>query len=101
MNVAITVAIIYQDKGDAMSEEKLFEELAELRNELSSATDISTERKEKLLALVSDVEAQVESDEEFSLSEQTEELIADFEVAHPTIAAVIKRTMETLANIGI
>jgi transcriptional antiterminator len=84
-----------------MSEEKIRQEIEELRQELESASDISLASKDKLLVLVGDIEAQLQSKEQHSLSDQADEMIADFEVSHPTLAAVIKRTMETLANIGI
>jgi len=84
-----------------MSEEKIRQEIEELRQELELANDISPASKDKLLILVDDIEAQIELAEDHSLAGQADEMIADFEVSHPTIAAVIKRTMETLANIGI
>ena len=84
-----------------MSEEKIRQEIEELRQELESASDISLANKDKLLVLVGDIEAQLQSKEQHSLVDQADEMIADFEVSHPTLAAVIKRTMETLANIGI
>lgn len=84
-----------------MSEEKIRQEIEELRQELESASDISLASKDKLLVLVGDIEAQLQSKEQHSLAAQADEMIADFEVSHPTLAAVIKRTMETLANIGI
>jgi hypothetical protein len=84
-----------------MSEQKMRHELEGLRQELKSATDISAVNKNKLLTLVDDIEAQIESSEGHSLTDQADELIAAFELSHPTVAAVIKRTMETLANIGI
>jgi transcriptional antiterminator len=84
-----------------MSEEKIRQEIEELRQELESASDISLASKDKLLVLVGDIEAQLQSKEQHSLTDQADEMIADFEVSHPTLAAVIKRTMETLANIGI
>ncbi|MFT6757337.1 MAG: transcriptional antiterminator [Chitinophagales bacterium] len=84
-----------------MSEEKIRQEIEELRQELESASDISLASKDKLLVLVGDIEAQLQSKEQHSLADQADEMIADFEVSHPTLAAVIKRTMETLANIGI
>jgi transcriptional antiterminator len=84
-----------------MSEEKIRQEIEELRQELESASDISLTSKDKLLVLVGDIEAQLQSKEQHSLTDQADEMIADFEVSHPTLAAVIKRTMETLANIGI
>ncbi|MFQ3324278.1 MAG: hypothetical protein ACI90U_002104 [Pseudomonadales bacterium] len=84
-----------------MSEEKIRQEIEELRQELEVANDISPASKDKLLVLVGDIEAQLQSDPQHSLTDQADEMIADFEVSHPTIAAVIKRTMETLANIGI
>jgi|TARA_B110000902_G_scaffold220283_1_gene255160 hypothetical protein len=84
-----------------MSEEKIRQEIEELRQELESASDISLASKDKLLVLVGGIEAQLQSKEQHSLADQADEMIADFEVSHPTLAAVIKRTMETLANIGI
>jgi hypothetical protein len=84
-----------------MSEQKMRHELEGLRQELKSAPDISAVNKNKLLTLVDDIEAQIESSEGHSLTDQADELIAAFELSHPTVAAVIKRTMETLANIGI
>jgi transcriptional antiterminator len=81
-----------------MSEEKIRQEIEELRQELESASDISLTSKDKLLVLVGDIEAQLQSKEQHSLTDQADEMIADFEVSHPTLAAVI---METLANIGI
>jgi transcriptional antiterminator len=84
-----------------MSEEKIRQELDELRQELELTNDISASSKDKLLILVGDIEAQIESSEEHSLADQADEMVAAFEVSHPTIAAVIKRTMETLANMGI
>jgi transcriptional antiterminator len=92
---------VFIAKGDDMSEAKIRQEIDELRQELELANDISSASKDKLLILLGDIEAQIESAEGHSLADQADEMITDFEVSHPTIAAVIKRTMETLANIGI
>ena len=84
-----------------MSEQKMRQELEELRQELESAIDISALSKDKLLMLVDDIEAQIDSSQGHGLVARADELVATFELSHPTIAVVIKRTMETLANIGI
>jgi hypothetical protein len=84
-----------------MSEQKMRQELEELRQELESAIDISGASKDKLLMLVDDIEVQIGLSQGHSLVDRADEMVAAFELSHPTIAAVIKRIMETLANIGI
>ena len=75
--------------------------LQQLRDELAAADDISEPRRQQLLVLVDQMEKPPINMADQSFPDQLEQLVAEFEVSQPATAAVIKKVLETLQNIGI
>ncbi|MEH6550229.1 MAG: DUF4404 family protein [Pseudomonadales bacterium] len=86
-----------------MNEKHLVEQLEVLRVELESADAMQPERRDRVLNLIADMEAQLTEDnsEQAKLVYQAEEMVTEFEVSHPTMAAVLNRIIQTLSNMGV
>jgi Domain of unknown function (DUF4404) len=82
-----------------MSEQQLYAQLEQLREELAAADSMDAARRERLLKLIEEMEAGLEEDT--GLVERMETAVAEFEVSHPTLAAVMNKVIETLGNIGV
>jgi len=88
-----------------MSQEEVGKSIQALHAEISqlSSTDVAV--KEKLLALIRDVETQMEDPQNKETRDKTVEhlptLIEQFEVEHPKVTANLSRLLNTLSSIGI
>ncbi len=81
--------------------DQLLTHIQQLRDELAAAEDISEPRRQHLLALIDQMEAPPAIGEDMPLADQIEVLVTEFDVSHPTMAAVIKKLVETLNNMGV
>ena len=85
-----------------MKTELYIEQLEELRAELEAADQMDPARRDRLLLLVGDLEQEIAGESESgNAMAELDVLIAEFEASHPTIAAVTRKIMETLGNIGV
>ena len=88
-----------------MSQEEVGKSIQALHAEIDrlSSTDVAV--KEKLLALIQDVEAQLENPPDQETRDKTVQhlptLIEQFEVEHPKVTASLGRLLNTLSSIGI
>jgi hypothetical protein len=82
-----------------MSDQQLYDQLEQLRQELESVGPMDADKRERLLSLIEDMESRVEP--HASLIERAESAVTDFEASHPTLAGVMNRVIETLGNIGV
>ncbi|MGB3767726.1 MAG: DUF4404 family protein [Phormidesmis sp.] len=88
-----------------MSQEEVGKSIQALQAEINqlSSTDVAV--KEKLLALIHDVETQMEDPQNKETRDKTVErlptLIEQFEVEHPKVTANLSRLLNTLSSIGI
>lgn len=83
----------------------LREQLQTLQSEIDNLP-VAGEQRDKLHHLVSDIDSELDADSqaalaESGLQERIDELVADFEADHPTVAAVLKDIMVKLASIGV
>lgn len=87
-----------------MSPQRLHEDLAALRTELDRLP-ADTAARERLLALIARVEAQLDAERDREPREVLvggiDEAIAEFEMDHPRTAAVLRRIVDTLSSMGI
>ncbi len=83
-----------------MSEQQLQEQLLNLQAELRSLPDDAPQRQE-IVALVADLEAQLEEGPVDALIERVEGAVTVFEVEHPRVAAVLNNIIVTLTGMGV
>ncbi|MBD2858669.1 DUF4404 family protein [Spongiibacter sp. KMU-158] len=88
-----------------MALDHLRKQLQNLQNEIENLP-VDHGQRDKLHALVDDIGNGIDPDdsatlEEADLQERLDELVSNFEVEHPTVAAVLKDIMVKLASIGI
>jgi hypothetical protein len=87
-----------------VNSEQLNEYLQQLHKGLAQLPEQTVER-EALMQLVQQLEQQLAADalpiESPPLADQVSELVSEFEVEHPTIAAVLNNILLTLANMGV
>ena len=86
-----------------MSEQKLREELAQLKSVLQQA-QLPEPQRQAMQQLLSDMEIELDSnlaDRGKEFVEQLEQQVAEFEVNHPTLAGVINNLLLSLSNMGI
>lgn len=83
-----------------MSERQLQEQLLNLQAELRSLPDDAPQRQE-IVALVADLEAQLEEGPVDALIERVEGAVTVFEVEHPRVAAVLNNIIVTLTGMGV
>ena len=88
-----------------MSDEKLRKSLDELRSELERLEAEEAQVRERLNALIADVETQIDSpgdaEQGQSLVQDLRRSISEFEVSHPRATAILNQIMVTLGNMGI
>ena len=88
-----------------MSQEEVGKSIQALQAEINqlSSTDVAV--KEKLLALIRDVETQMTDPQNKETRDKTVQnlptLIEQFEVEHPKVTANLSRLLNTLSSIGI
>lgn len=88
-----------------MSQEEVGKSIQALHAEIDrlSSTDVAV--KEKLLALIHDIETQLENPQDQETRDKTVQhlptLIEQFEVDHPQVTANLSRLLNTLSSIGI
>lgn len=91
-----------------MSQADLAQSLAALHTEIDKLEATDSAVKEKLLALIDDVEKQMQAaDDPLSVSSEPKatqklpELIEQFELEHPQITNSLNRLLTTLSGMGI
>ncbi|MGB3786994.1 MAG: DUF4404 family protein [Phormidesmis sp.] len=88
-----------------MSKEDLNQSIEALRAELDQIATTDLSAKDKLLALITDIERQVqEPDQEErrkATLQQLPALIEQFEVDHPKVTNALGRMLNTLSSMGI
>lgn len=89
---------------NGMDSQRLHQDLNDLRRELDRLPADAAGR-ERLLALVARIEAQLdersESEPRESLVRGIDEAAAEFEVEHPRAAGLLQRIVQTLSSMGI
>ncbi len=85
-----------------MPKTKVKQLVDELQNEMDQVNSLPVDKKEKLEGLIDSIEAGLE-DESLTddLNESLNETVAEFEVSHPRLTAIINDIMVTLSNLGI
>jgi hypothetical protein len=87
-----------------MPEQQLRKNLEKLRAEIDQVADSDTQTKARLDALINDIEASIDPDQEsgdIKLIENVKEAVAHFETEHPRATAILNDIMVTLSNMGI
>lgn len=88
-----------------MDPKQLHDQLNQLQKEIDVLT-IDGGSRAKLHALVDDIDRELGCGPQFvledsSLQDRLEDLVAGFEVEHPTVAGILKDIMVKLASIGV
>ena len=86
-----------------MKNQQLHEDLQKLRNEVNHLSADDHESREKLVALINDLEKKLENPEEDNegLVDHLKETIQHFETEYPRATAILNDIMVTLSNMGI
>lgn len=88
-----------------MTENKLRDDIEKLRFEIKNLHADDHASKEKLQALLQEIEAGLESEEQekqrTELLDRLKESVKHFETEHPRATAIINDIMVTLSNMGI
>lgn len=87
-----------------MAEKEINEALFTLRREVEQIEDRHPELKDKLDALLTQLEEKLETTEDthqLHLMDDLKEAVSKFEVEHPTATGVLSELMLTLSNLGI
>lgn len=87
-----------------MSKADINQSLEALRAELDQMTSTDLDAKDKLLALITDVERQVQGSDEQERKatlQQLPGLIEQFEAEHPKVTNTLGRLLNTLSGMGI
>lgn len=88
-----------------MSDEQLRRSLEELRSELARLEAEEAQVRERLDALISGLETQLDNPDDDahhqSLTQDFRQSISQFEVSHPRTTAILNEIMVTLGNMGI
>jgi hypothetical protein len=87
-----------------MAEKEINEALFTLRQEVEQMEGSHPELKDKLDALLTQLEEKLETTEhpqQLHLMDDFKEAISKFEVEHPTATGVLSELMLTLSNLGI
>jgi hypothetical protein len=89
----------------AMTDKDLQDKLEQLRAEIDKVAAEDTRARERLDALLGDVEKAIDSESEEevddNLVENIRDAISQFETAHPRATAILNDIMVTLSNMGI
>lgn len=88
-----------------MSKEDIAQSIQALHNEIDQLTTADVTVKEKLLALINDVETQMDkpdsAEKKKANLQQLPVLIEQFEADHPKVTASLGRLLNTLSSMGI
>ena len=88
-----------------MSQEEIGKSIKALHAEIDRLSDTDVAVKEKLLALIHEVETQMENPQSKETHAQTVQslpgLIEQFEADHPKITNSLGRLLNTLSSIGV
>ena len=88
-----------------MTDKQLREDLEKLRQEVNELTENDFSAREKLNALIGDIETRLETSgeetDDESLFDQIKEAISHFETEHPRATGILNDIMVTLSNMGI
>ena len=88
-----------------MSQEEIGKSIKALHAEIDRLSDTDVDVKEKLLALIHELETQMESPQDRETHSQTVQslpgLIEQFEADHPKVTDSLARLLNTLSSIGV
>ena len=88
-----------------MSQEEIGKSIQALHNEIDQLADTDVAAKEKLLALIHEVETQLENpqakDTHHKTVQKLPNLIEQFEAEHPKVTANLSRLLNTLSGMGV
>lgn len=88
-----------------MNEQKIFDALEELRQEIEKLEISDPKNKERLTGLVQSIEQRmipgVVDTEQPDLIEEVKDVVTQFEVEHPRITGILNDIMMALSNLGI
>ncbi|MCB1669283.1 MAG: DUF4404 family protein [Pseudomonadales bacterium] len=89
-----------------MSDNELRNRLQDLHEELERASKLSTEERDVLGSLMTEMveianEGELASQQPDSLMDQLEEQVNEFENRHPRLAGVLRQIIEALGKMGI
>lgn len=85
-----------------MDEQDLVQQLEALKQELANS-QLPEQSREKMLGLIDRMEEQMHTPDEDNetMVDQVEALLAEFEVEHPKITGMVNNLMVTLGNMGV
>jgi hypothetical protein len=87
-----------------MPEQQLRNNVEKLRLEIAKIADSDTHTKAKLDALINDIEASIDPEqdsEDSKLVQNIKDALTHFETEHPRATAILNDIMITLSNMGI
>jgi len=87
-----------------MDNESLKNDLEKLRIEVNQVAANNPAARDKLIALITDLEKRIDSsstEDDENLIEKIREEILSFEAEHPRATAILNDIMVTLSNMGI
>lgn len=88
-----------------MSQEEIGKSIEALHAEIDRLSDTDVAVKEKLLALIHEVETQMKSSQDREAHTETVQslpgLIEQFEAEHPKVTDSLARLLNTLSSIGV
>lgn len=87
-----------------MPEQQLRNNVEKLRLEIAKIADRDTHTKAKLDALINDIEASIDPEqdsEDSKLVQNIKDALTHFETEHPRATAILNDIMITLSNMGI
>lgn len=82
-----------------MSEQKLKSLVSKLHEEAKNAKEFDQKAEQKLEALIQDMEQKAQSPDQVAKGIQN--AIAEFEITHPRVSAVLEEITLLLGNMGI
>lgn len=82
-----------------MSEQKLQSLVSKLHDETKSVKDLDQDAEHKLEILIRDMEQKIQSPDQAAIGIQN--VIAEFEITHPRISAILEEITLLLGNMGI
>ncbi|MBV1959570.1 MAG: DUF4404 family protein [Pseudomonadales bacterium] len=82
-----------------MSEQKLQSLVSELHSETRKLEGFDQDAEQKLKILISDMERELQSPDQVATGIQN--VIAEFEITHPRVSAILEEITVLLGNMGI
>jgi len=82
-----------------MSEQKLQSLVSKLSSESKNLEGLDQDAEQKLQTLINNMEQELQSSNQ--VAESVNNMIADFEISHPKVTAILEEMTALLGNMGI